>query len=168
MKSDTPHKVNSLSLEYVAGEMRLREESQDKLLQDLTSKATFLFTTGTAALGAGGAFMSLLLQDSSAEMKYTLPFATVVVVAFSWLSVSFFMGYRVVAIKRAPEPEELFEYVSKSAEVAKLDVTDARRHALGKNVETLEGKATWLQNQMISLVVLIFGLVGTVTVVAVS
>lgn len=148
---------NPESLDFVAAEMRHRETTQDAQAATLATKASYLFTAGTATVGAAVAVLGLLINQSKIGSGLLFGVLLIPAVAYCWLVVSFFQAYRVQSFLRTPDPERLMDYTTFHPNAAKTFLTDGRREALLTNARTLENQADWVNRQLIATLVVIGG-----------
>jgi hypothetical protein len=118
------------SLHIVAEEMRHREQVQDAQIQILATKATYLFTAGTASVGAAGAYLGLVADDVEIGFGFDFIALSVTGLSYVFLCVCFSSAYFVRDFVRAPDPEELMKYLHMPPSQSLEDVADSRRSAL--------------------------------------
>jgi hypothetical protein len=146
------------SLHIVAEEMRHREQVQDAQIQILATKATYLFTAGTASVGAAGAYLGLVADDVEIGFGFDFIALSVTGLSYVFLCVCFSSAYFVRDFVRAPDPEELMKYLHMPPSQSLEDVADSRRSALGKNDIKLEQQADWVNRELFTVILIIVGL----------
>lgn len=159
---------SSESLELVLTEMRHRQAAQDAQAAALAAKAAFLFTAGTASVGAAGAFVAALIERSDVSGWLLLGPSLLAAVAYGWLIVGFYRAYRVRQFKRVPEPERLMGYLDLPADTAKTYLSDGRRLALQVNDRVLAAQAGWINHELVATVFVIGGLAVVLAMIALA
>lgn len=146
------------SLDIVADEMRHREQVQDDQIQLLATKAAYLFTAGTASVGAVGAYLGLVVDNIDFKFSVGVVALAITGMAYSFLCICFAMAYFVRDFDRSPEPEELVKYIHMPAANTLADIADSRRVALDTNDQKLEQQADWVNRELFTVILIFAGL----------
>lgn len=154
------------SLDLVVTEMRQREVAQDGQATVLSTKASFLFTAGTASIAASAALAGSVLDASAVDAWRLVWPVAIAGGAYLWLVISFTQAYRVRAMKRTANPDRLIEFSTLPPAQAKDFLSDGRRKAIQTNDWTLGVIAKWVNHELVSLIVVIGALIGTLITVA--
>lgn len=156
------------SLDIVSEEMRQRVADQDSQAAILAAKASFLFTAGTTVLGASAALATLFVNEGEVECNAVIWSSIGVAGAYGWLTISFFMAFKVRTFQRVPAPKQLMKYSSLAKADSLRKVADGRRFAIEKNEKRLDCTARWVNSELICLMILINAVLVTLAILIIG